>query len=81
LNEDWLKPVFAEAKITTGAPDPERWASLLSPAAYQALRDRVDVEFPPNSPVVLPPAEEVSLDEVDQHVGVLDRDFHVQFRR
>ena len=64
LNEDWLKPIFAEAKITAGAPDPERWASLLSPVAYQALRDRVDVEFPPNSPVVLSPAEEVSLDVI-----------------
>lgn len=64
LNEDWLKPIFAEAKITAGAPDPERWASLLSPVAYQALRDRVDVEFPPNSPVVLSPADEVSLDVI-----------------
>lgn len=64
LNVDWLKPVFAEAKITAGAPDPERWASLLSPAAYQLLRDRVDVEFPADSPVVLSPAEEVSLDVV-----------------
>ena len=28
-----------------------------------------------------PKAEEVSLDEVDQHVGVLDRDFQAQLRR
>ena len=47
IAESWLKAVFAEAKIVNGIGDPERWASLLSPAAFQALKDRVDVEFDP----------------------------------
>jgi hypothetical protein len=49
LAENWLKAVFAETKIVNGIGDPERWASLLSPSAFQALKDRVDVEFAPNS--------------------------------
>ena len=47
LAESWLKGVFAETKIVNGVGDPERWASLLSPSAFQALKDRVDVEFDP----------------------------------
>ncbi len=50
IAEHWLKAVFAEAKIVNGVGDPERWASLLSPAAFQALKDRVDIEFDPTSP-------------------------------
>ena len=45
LRDSWVKPLFAEAKITRGAGEPERWASLLSPAAHQALKDRVDIEI------------------------------------
>ena len=47
LAESWLNAVFAEAKIVNGIGDPERWASLLGPAAFQALKDRVDIEFDP----------------------------------
>ena len=47
LSESWLKAVFAEAKIVNGIGDPERWTSMLSPAAFQALKDRVDLEFDP----------------------------------
>jgi hypothetical protein len=47
LSDNWLKAVFAETKIVNGIGDPERWASLLGPAAYQALKDRVDVDFDP----------------------------------
>lgn len=50
FRENWLKSVFAEAKIVNGVGDPERWASLLSPSQFQALKDRVDIEFAPSSP-------------------------------
>ena len=50
FREDWLKSVFAEAKIVNGIGDPERWTSLLSPSQFQALKDRVDIEFAPNCP-------------------------------
>lgn len=47
INESWLKAVFAEAKIVNGIGDPERWTSLLRPAAFQVLKDRVDLDFDP----------------------------------
>lgn len=62
LRDTWLKPVFAEAKIVNGVGDPEQWASLLSPNAFQALKERVDVDFAPNDPPSLLPADDVSLD-------------------
>lgn len=62
LNDAWLKPVFAEAKITSGSPDAEKWASWLTPVAYQALRDRVDVDIAPTNPERLLPADDVSLE-------------------
>ncbi|MFM8878157.1 MAG: hypothetical protein ACKOKG_03320, partial [Verrucomicrobiota bacterium] len=61
LRDSWVKPLFAEAKITRGAGDPERWASLLSPAAHQALKDRVDIEFPATNAPVLPVDQEVAV--------------------
>ena len=45
LSEHWLRHVFAEAKITNGAGKPSDWAALLSPSEFQALKDRVDIEF------------------------------------
>lgn len=47
ISDAWLKAVFAEAKIVNGIGDPERWTSMLSPAAFQALKDRIDLEFDP----------------------------------
>jgi len=61
VRDTWVKPVFAEAKITAGRGDPEQWASLLSPAAYQALRDRVDIELSPTNPAFTDPASDVSV--------------------
>lgn len=61
LSESWVKSTFAEAKITSGIGDPEKWASLLSASAYQALRDRVDIDFSPVNPVYFAPSDEVSL--------------------
>lgn len=45
LSESWLKGVLAETKIVHGIGDPERWASMMSPAEFQALKDRVDIDF------------------------------------
>ncbi|MDB6007511.1 MAG: hypothetical protein JWR15_4498 [Prosthecobacter sp.] len=55
IAEEWLTPVLAEALITNGIGNPERWASLLTPSAFQQLKDRVDIEFPAtNAPQFLP---------------------------
>jgi hypothetical protein len=67
LREEWVKPVFAEAKITAGVGNPEQWASLLSPAAYQALRERVDIEFPATNPADLPVEADVAVDVTFKH--------------
>ena len=45
LNENWLRRVFAEAKITNAVGKPSDWASLLSPSEFQTLKERVDIEF------------------------------------
>jgi hypothetical protein len=62
VRDTWLKPVLAEAMITNGIGQPERWASLISPSAFQVLKDRVDVEFSPANREFLSPEDDVSLD-------------------
>lgn len=47
IRDTYLKPVFAETKIVNGIGDQEKWFAMLSPSAYQALKDRVDLEFAP----------------------------------
>lgn len=71
LREDWLKPLFAEAKLTAGAGDPEEWFSLLEPAAVQALKDRVDLEFAPENPATFAPEDPVKLDLFVKNAGKL----------
>lgn len=61
FRENWLKAVFAEAKIVNGVGDPERWASLLSPSQFQSLKDRVDIEFDPGNPEHFDISDDVSL--------------------
>ena len=62
VRESWLKPVLAEAMITNGIAEPERWASLISPAAFQALKERVDVDFAATNPQFRAPADDVSIE-------------------
>ncbi|MDB6151414.1 MAG: hypothetical protein JWQ44_2862, partial [Chthoniobacter sp.] len=61
VRDTWLKPVFAEAKILSGIGNPDRWAALLTPAEFQALKDRVDIEFPATNPPFLATADEVTV--------------------
>ncbi|MFM7162531.1 MAG: hypothetical protein ACKO3P_19410 [Planctomycetaceae bacterium] len=49
INNDYLKALFAEAKLTNGLGNVEQWASLLSPAAYKQLKERVDLDFEPTN--------------------------------
>ena len=50
LRDDFLQPLFAEAKITSGAGDPAKWATLISPEQFRRLKDRVDIDFSPANP-------------------------------
>ena len=58
---DYLKEVFATAKILNGVGDMEQWYSMLSPARYKALKERVDIEFLPTNKKLFRPDEKVSL--------------------
>jgi len=61
IRDTFVKPLMAEAKIVSGAAEPERWASMLSPTAYQALKDRVDIDLAATNPQQFAPDDEVAL--------------------
>lgn len=71
LEAGYLKNLFAEAKITRGLGDPERWASEVSPEYYRELRDRVDIDFAPNSALQFAPGDPVSLELTVKNVPSL----------
>lgn len=62
IAEEWLTPVLAEALITQGIGSPERWASLLTPAAFQKLKERVDIEFPATNKPQFLPGDDIQFD-------------------
>lgn len=64
VRDTWLKPVFAEAMITSGQANAERWASLLTPTAFQQLKDRVDIEFPATNAQFFQPGNDVQFDVI-----------------
>ena len=64
VRETWLKPVFAEAMITHGKGKAEEWASLLSPAEFARLKERVDIEFPATNSQFTQPGDDVAFDVV-----------------
>ncbi len=45
INDIYLKENFAETKIVNGLGDAEKWYSMLPPAKYKALQQRVDLDF------------------------------------
>lgn len=64
VRNTWLKPVLAEAMIVNGIGAAERWASLLTPAEFQWLKERVDIEFPATNAQFTAPGAELALDVV-----------------
>lgn len=62
IAEEWLTPVLAEALITHGIGSPERWASLLEPAEFQKLKERVDIEFPATNKPQFVPGDDIQFD-------------------
>jgi hypothetical protein len=57
----WLNAVFAESKILHGVGKPEDWASFLTPAAYRAILERVELNFAPQNPAYIRPGTPVEL--------------------
>lgn len=64
VRDTWLKPILAEALITNGIGNPERWASLITPTEFQALKDRVDIEFPATNAPQFLPGDDIAFDVV-----------------
>ena len=60
--DSWLRPLLAEALDRRRPRQPERWASLLDPTAFQALKERVDIEFPATNPPLFQPGEPARFD-------------------
>ncbi|HAL92349.1 MAG TPA: hypothetical protein DCM68_04915 [Verrucomicrobia bacterium] len=61
IRDDFLKRLFAEAKITAGVGDPQKWSSLLAPDEYRRLKERVDIDFAPDNPDVFGAGHAVKL--------------------
>jgi len=71
VRNTWLKPVLAEALITSAQGNPEQWASLITPAEFQRLKERVDIEFPStNAPAFKPAGAGQAGDDVQFDVVV-----------
>jgi hypothetical protein len=64
VSDTWLKPILAEALITNGIGNPERWASLITPTEFQALKDRVDIEFPATNDPQFLPGDDIAFDVI-----------------
>lgn len=62
LKQEYLRAVFAETKLVHGLGDAQQWYSWLTPAAVQALKDRVDLDFVATNDVTFAPGEPVQLE-------------------
>jgi len=60
VRDTWLKPILAEALITSVQNNAEQWASLITPAEFQRLKDRVDIEIPSTNGPLFKPAQGVA---------------------
>jgi len=78
IREEILKRVMAEAKILNGVGDAERWASMLTPSEYKALKDRVELDFVPQNKAYFGPDDPVSLTlKVKNVAGMIVKVFEI----
>ena len=61
IRDTYLRSIFAESKITHGIGDAETWAALISPSEFEALKNRVDIDFAPTNPTHFKAADPVRL--------------------
>lgn len=64
VRDSWLRPILAEALILSGTGSPEQWASLLTPTAFQRLKERVDIDFPSTNTAFFKPGDDIRFDVV-----------------
>jgi len=71
IADAYLKRQFAETKIVHGLGDAQQWYSLLSPTEYQALKERVDIDFAYTNPPRFSAGDAVQLDVDVKNVRTL----------
>ena len=71
IRDDFLKPLFAEAKIVNGVGDPQEWVPLLTPDAFKRLKERVDIDFTEDNPAVVGSDDAVKLTACVKNVPAL----------
>ncbi len=71
IRDDYLKSIFLETKIVNGIGDMEKWYSQMTPAAYQALKERVDLDFAVSNKSFFASDEPVTVDVYAKNVGTL----------
>ncbi len=71
INDLYLKHNFAETKITGGLGDREQWYSMLPPAMYKQLQQRIDLDFAHTNKTLFAADEPVGLDLYVKNVKTL----------
>ncbi|PHS07368.1 MAG: hypothetical protein COA78_13480, partial [Blastopirellula sp.] len=71
IDNTYLKHHMAETKIVNGLGDPEQWYSLLPPAMYQNLKERIDLDFAATRKEIYAANVSVSLDLYVKNVKTL----------
>ena len=71
IADGYLREHLAETKIVNGLGKPEQWYSLLAPNKYQALKDRIDLDFAHTNPKFFAANDPVRLDLYVKNVGSL----------
>jgi len=71
FEKGWLDRVFAETKLLAGLGNAEQHAAVLGPAAFRALRDRVDIDLLPSNPTRVAVDDPVALDVALKNVPEL----------
>lgn len=61
IDDDWLRKLQARTRILAGDKEVEKYAAVLSPSDFQALKERVDLEILPTNPTLYSTAGPVKL--------------------
>jgi hypothetical protein len=81
INDIFLKELFAETKILNGLGDMEQWYSMLPPAKYQALKEKIIIDFAPANKTIFKSNEAVSLDlEIKNVKNLIVKIFEINTR-
>ncbi len=71
VDGDYLRHLFAEVKVENGLGDSERWATMLPPEMFKALRERIDIDFAPTNKMDFSVDAPVVLDVAIKNVPTL----------